>query len=337
MLGLSQRRRRRIERGCRPTLDHASDGFLALESRLLLNASPAAGVHASRAVHHVEHATAGHSQDTHAKHTTKRLTPTQAINAQYAAFTAAFNAVLDAYVQSIDEQSTGTVSVATTVTAPYTTPSSLIEVADASVFGPEGKYSSPVTATAVIGTVSLGTFTLTGSSGNFLIINLAQSTATNLPVGTVLAANVPTSAQTSAASIFPSYITNSTIQMATNLVVYFNSLPIKLPPENTPPHTPVQRGAIQSYVYQNIAGSSSTSLQQLLLAITLPTTTGSDLDIYEAAVASAIAESHQRVLDGVEQIFNRTLLVNAVAPANRLGIIFNTGSTSSTSSSTTSS
>ena len=126
-----------------------------------------------------------------------------------------------------------------------------------------------MTATAVLGAATLGTVYLTGSSGSSLIINPTLSTATTLPTGTVLAANGPTSAQSSAQSIFPSYITNSTIQMGMNLVEYFNSLPIKLPPENAPPHTPVQRGAIQAYVYQNIAGSISTSLQQLLLAITV--------------------------------------------------------------------
>jgi hypothetical protein len=52
---------------------------------------------------------------------------------------------------------------------------------------------------------------------------------------------------------------------------------------------------------------------------------------------SAITGSEQQVLDGVEQIFNRTLLVNAQAPANRLGEDFNSGSGSSTGSSTSSS
>ena len=87
--------------------------------------------------------------------------------------------------------------------------------------------------------------------------------------------------------------------MAIDLVQYFNSLPLKLPYFNTPPHTPNNRGAIQKYVYDSVAGSGSsststtgtssaqgisafpgvgaTSLQQLLLAIPLPTTTGSDL------------------------------------------------------------
>ena len=137
--------------------------------------------------------------------------------------------------------------------------------------------------------------------------------------------------------------------MAIGLVRYFNKLPIKLPPENAPPHTPVQRGAIQTFVYQSIvgtaaatleqsvAGGSSTSLQQLLLAIPLPTTTGSDLQIYKAAVASAIAESRQQLRDGIALVFNRTLLVNAQPPANRLGQNFNssTGSSSSGSSSST--
>ena len=122
--------------------------------------------------------------------------------------------------------------------------------------------------------------------------------------------------------------------MAIGLVRYFNKLPIKLPPENAPPHTPVQRGAIQSYVYQLIAGSESNSLQQLLLAITLPATAGSDLQIYQAAVDSAITLSNQQVLDSVQQIVNRTLLVNAPAPANRLGENFNSSSGSSTGSST---
>ncbi len=49
------------------------------------------------------------------------------------------------------------------------------------------------------------------------------------------------------------YLTNRARQMAINLVVYFNGFPIKLPAFNPPPHTPTQRGAIQSYVYQQVA------------------------------------------------------------------------------------
>ena len=120
---------------------------------------------------------------------------------------------------------------------------------------PKARSTPAVVASAVIGTVSLGQFTLTGSSGNLLIVSPTQPPTVSLPVGTVLTASVPTSAQSSAASIFPSYITDSTIQMAINLVKYFNNLPIKLPPENAPPHTPVQRGAIQTFVYQSIAGT----------------------------------------------------------------------------------
>jgi hypothetical protein len=336
MLGFSQGRRRRTERRCRPAIDHPNEGVLALESRLLLNASHLTTLHAERVAQRAEQIAARRPSHASSKSLPKRLTPTQEINAQYAAFTAAFDNVLDAYVQSINEQSSGTVSVSATVTAAYTSPSAVISVDDASVFGPEGTYSKPVVANATVGTVSLGTFTITGSSGNLLIINVGQSTAINLPVGAVLSANVPTSAQTSAATIFPSYITNSTTQLATNLVRYFNSLPVKLPVKNTPPHTPVQNGAIQSYVYQNIAGSVSTSLQQLLLATPLPTTPGSDLVIYQAAAASAIAQSHQFVLSGITQIFNRNLLVNALSPANRLGESFNSSSTSGSSGSTSS-
>jgi hypothetical protein len=336
---LPSRRRRRVDRQCRPVLDHGAGGSFALEPRMLLDATAVGRAHANAISRHAAHTAAGNSHHAKASHPTKRLTPTQEINTQYAAFTAAFNSVLASYVQSINEQSTGSVSVSTTVTGNYATPPlpSTIAVADASVFGPEGDYSSSVTATALFGTATLGTVSITGSSGNFIIIAPSAGTATSLPQGTVLSASVPTSAQTSAISIFPSYITNSTIQMAINLVKYFNNLPIKLPPENAPPHTPVQRGAIQSYVYQNIAGGISTSLQQLLLAIPLPTTPGSDLQIYLAAVDSAITLSNQQILNGVRQIFNRTLLVNAPAPANRLGEDFNTSSGASTGSATSTS
>ena len=131
--------------------------------------------------------------------------------------------------------------------------------------------------------------------------------------------------------------------MATELVKYFNQIPVVLPPENTPPHTPVQRGAIQGFVYDSIAavkpsslyqftnGSVPPSLQQLLLAIPLPTTTGSDLQIYEASVMSAFAQSKQQLLTGIQQVYNRSLLVGAQPPANRLGEEFNSSSSSSAS------
>jgi hypothetical protein len=337
MLGFSQSRRRRIERQCRPVLDHTSEGVLALEPRLLLSASSLTSSHAARLAHRAEQTAARASHHAAASRLPKRLTPTQEINAQYAAFTTAFNNVLDAYVQSIFEPSTNSVPVSATVTAAYTSPNPTITVSDASVFGAEGTFSPAVKATAFLGTVELGTFTLTGSSPNQVIINVGSSSAINLPVGTVLSANVPVSAQSSAASIFPSYITSSTTLMATTLVEYFNGIPIKLPAKNTPPHTPTQRGALQSFVYQNIAGNLATSLQQTLLAIPLPTTPGSDLQIYQAAVDAAIAQSRQYVLNGITEIYNRTLLVNALAPANRLGQTFNSGSGSSTSSSTSTS
>ena len=306
----------------------------ALESRVLLNASPAARLAAHHVAHHGKPVGQERRSSCRGQPYEQAATPAEKINKAYANFLSAFNNMLSNYVQSINEQSTGLVSVSTTVQGDYSTPPlpSTILVADASVFGPEGDYSSAVTATAVLGPATLGTVYITGSSGNYLIITPAIGTATTLPSGTTLAASVPTSAQTSAMSIFPSYITNSTIQLAIGLVQYFNNLPIKLPPENAPPHTPVQRGAIQYYVYQNIASSLSTSLKQLLLAIPLPTTPGSDLQIYQSAVDSAVAQSNQQILDGVQQIFNRTLLVNAQEPANRLGEDFNSSSGSSTGS-----
>jgi hypothetical protein len=273
----------------------------------------------------------------------QRLTPTEKINAEYSAFLTAFNQQLDSYVASLNETSTGTTTVSATVTVAYAAGSPTIQVDDASVFGPAGTFSSPVLAMATIGSAPpIGSFTLTGSSGNSLTINIADSSSIPLSIGTVLSATVSTSASSSASSIFPAYITSSTISMGDSLVEYFNNLPLKLPQQNGPPHTPTQHGAIQKYVYMSIAGNGSLfgSLQQSLEAIPLPTTPGSDLSIYMAAVTSAVAQSRQQVLSGIEQIYAGTLLISANAPANRLGETFNsstTGGSATSSSSGTSS
>ena len=206
----SRRRPRKIDRRLLPVVAGGAEALIPLEPRLLLSApavsSPGAA-HAAEAAKRVKHHTA-HTE--HAAHPPKRLTPAQEINAQYALFSTAFAGVLNAYVQAINEQSTNTVAVTATVTATYTPPAGVIQVNTAAVFGPAGPFPSPVPAEALLGTVRLGTFSLTGSSGNYLIINPESPTNVELPVGTVLTASVPTSSQTSAASIFP--ITSSTPQ-----------------------------------------------------------------------------------------------------------------------------
>ena len=111
-----------------------------------------------------------------------------------------------------------------------------------------------------------------------------KSTSIPLNPNTIITANVPVSAQNSAASIFPSYIGSSTTQLAVTLVQYFNNLPIKLPRKFAPVRQNPQTGAIQEYVYQQIASGQASSLKSVLLAITLPTTPGGDLQIYDAAV-----------------------------------------------------
>ena len=76
----------------------------------------------------------------------KRLTPIQEINAQYSAFQAGFEQQLANYVATLNESSTGSVTVSATVTAAYTAGSPLIQVNDASVFGPPGRFAAPVPA-----------------------------------------------------------------------------------------------------------------------------------------------------------------------------------------------
>ena len=258
---------------------------------------------------------------------TARLTPAAQINAAYDVFTKNFAGVEQAYVQSINDQANGSVTVSANLSQPYAVGASTMVVDNASVFGPVGTFTAPVVATATINGVPNGAqYVFTGRSGaNTLIVNPGQSSQVPLsPPGVALTATIPSTSQTSAAAIFPSFIVNRTNQMAIDLVQYFNGLPLKLPKFNNPPHTPMNRGAIQSYVYNSVAGSNSTSLQQSLLAIPLPTTAGSDLKIYDAAVQAAIAQSRTVTLNGVSQVYAGRLLVSAPAPNNRYGVNLNT-------------
>jgi hypothetical protein len=296
-----------------------------LEPRTLLSggAHVAAAI-AARAAHQAGHGTAA----------SRRITPTAEINAEYAAFGADFAKVEHAYLSSLTSQSTSTSTVTATLAASYAAGSVQMPVDNASVFGPNGAFASPVVATASVGGVSVGTFSLAGRSGNVLLVDTAQSSAVNLNAGVVLSASVSISASSSAAAIFPSFINTRSQQMAINLVVYFNNFPIKLPAFNAPPHTPTQRGAIQSFVYQQVTGGSPSSLVGALQAIPLPTTTSADVTIYNQAVLAAIEQSRQRVLSGVNLIFSGRLKVAAPQPANRLGISFagSAGGTSATGS-----
>ena len=261
-------------------LDHGERGIVALEPRVLLNASPAARLAAHDVAHHGNPSARNDSHHAEASHTSKRLTPTpRRSTKQYANFTMAFNNVVENYVQSINEQSTGKVSVSTTVQGDYSTPPlpSTILVADAAVFGPEGDYSSAVTATAVLGSATLGTVYITGSSGNYLIITPASGYGDNAAERDHPGRQRSHLGPNECHVDFPSYITNSTIQLAIGLVQYFNNLPIKLPPENAPPaHARSTRGD-SVYVYQNIASSLGDQPSATATCHPLPTTPGSDL------------------------------------------------------------
>ncbi len=305
-----KRRQGRPERRFRPGPWSDGQGLetgLELETRVLLSARAAA-------------MTAAHHARTHVP----RVTPAAEINAQYAMFTADFLGTMESisivndYVTAINEQSSSSTMVSTTLTQPYTAGSTVMNVADASVFFPAGSTAT-VTAAATLNGISYGSFYLTSFSDNTLSVTAVSPTQGNVPSGATLSATLTISSQTSAASIIPSYIINRTNQMAIDLVEYFNSLPLRLPFFNTPPHTPNNRGAIQNYVYGAVAGGGSTSLQQSLLAIPLPTTSGSDLTIYKQTVLAAIAQSQTQTLNGVSEIYAGQLRVAIKSPNNRYG------------------
>ncbi len=303
-----KRRQRRSDRRFRPgpwCNGRKLEPGLELEARVLLSARAAAMTNAR-----------------HAPALVRRPTPAAEITAQYNEFMKDFMTVEGYYVTAINE--TGpTVTVTATVTANY--PSAFgtgsIQVNNASVFFPSGS-TTPVTATATGGNgATIGTLFLTGfvASSNMLLVSSTTPSSLTVPAGSTLTANVTSSSAASAASILPSFLINRANLMAINLVQYFNSLPLKLPYFNTPPHTPNNRGAIQLYVYGAVAGGGPTSLLQSLLAIPLPTSTGSPLQIYNLTVMAAIMQSEAQTLSTVSEIYAGQHRVAITSPNNRYG------------------
>ncbi|MGC8644235.1 MAG: hypothetical protein ACP5XB_30615, partial [Isosphaeraceae bacterium] len=150
-----RREQRRISRPFRPSIPESG-----LESRLLLSAGMApAGMHRSAIVSpmavQAARQAARRAQALAAQHA-RRITPTAEINAQFAAFLTDFEVVEEQYVQAIVSGSSTTVTVSATLTAPYTYPSTQMQVDNAAVFGQNGVFTTPVTASASLGGVPVG-------------------------------------------------------------------------------------------------------------------------------------------------------------------------------------
>src|ERR1017187_9487444 len=139
-----RRNRPRSDRWFRPVIDEANAGGAPLDQRLLLSGGAKLGLQHEHSATHVEplaeraslHAKVGYPQ--------KRLTPAAKITAEYAAFLTAFNQQLTSYVSTLNQTSTGSVTVSATVTAAYAAGSPTISVDDASVFGPQGTFMPTV-------------------------------------------------------------------------------------------------------------------------------------------------------------------------------------------------
>ena len=214
------------------------------------------------------------------------------------------------------------------MTAAYTSGASSIQVNDAAAFFPSGS-TTPVTATATLGSFPIGSFYLTGYSGTTLFVNPTASSPVSLSPGTILTATVTVSGQTSAASIFPSFITSRTNQMAIDLVQYFNSLPLRLPYFNAPPHTPNSRGAIQNFVYGSVAGGGTTTSQQQALVAPPAATIAAGhpladhggfrpANLQRDGRVGSSTQSRIQTLNGVSQIYAGRLLVSAPSPKQPL-------------------
>jgi hypothetical protein len=320
----------------RPVVAPTGEGGTVLDRRLLLSGDAAKVAHAALHEPHVAPLARHAARSEHARAASGRTTPAQEINKQYDLFLQNFRTVEASYVEAINQQSTGTVTASTLLTSFYQAGTASMVVQDAGVFS---SASIPFRVDAQVGGVTVATYRIIAISGNDLVIDLSplsgSTTDVSLnPTVTQIVAQVPNSAATSAASIFPSFITANSQALAVNLVSYFSSLPFKLPRKFAFPHQRQSGGAIQQYVDQLVVGTSPNSLEQTLLAIALPTTPGGDLDIYDQTIATAVDASRSRMLDGVEQIFANKL---PVVPSNVTGSssTSGTGSTSTTGTGTT--
>src|SRR5262249_28749779 len=147
----------------RPAIALSGDGAVVLDRRLLPSVAAARGAHAREHAARVRPPAhlAAHANQTH--NSTGRVTPAQEINKAYAQFRTNFQAVEVSYVQTLSQQSSSTLPVSTTLTAPYLAGSASMQVQDPAVFGTPSP-SAPVSATAIVGGVGVGTFSLIGSS-----------------------------------------------------------------------------------------------------------------------------------------------------------------------------
>lgn len=237
-------------------------------------------------------------------------TPAVVIEQQYAAFAADFATAARAYLNTLAAGSQGgTVTVSTTLTAPYTPNSGVMAVADPTVFG-SPTPAAPIVITALVDGAPMNSYQVTGVIGNVLtgvssLGGLVHNPA--LPAGAVLQAQVTIPASPGAvadvAGQFQVYIAERTLQLSQELVTAFNRMPIRLPKLPGPYHTHRPPTAIQTFLANQIAGPSPTSLLQQLLALPLPTTTGSAVDLYIASASTVIASSEQQVREGVRLLF----------------------------------
>ncbi len=241
--------------------------------------------------------------------TTPQLYPATEINSQYDAFASDFfQKLLPSYVKEVGNSAT-TPTVASGSLAVAHAPNSgsfVLQPGQGAQFGTiSGQLV--VTATVTPGTSPL-LYTVTGRTGDTLTgvtPFFAGTPDSQLPVGTTIQASINSGgAATNAGAVLQAAITQRANQMAQTLVRYFNSLPLQLLPQSLGlPRQPGPRTILQQFVYNNILANNATSLLGTILSIPLPTDTDGALDIYKAAVTSAIEASRTSTIDGVQRIW----------------------------------
>jgi hypothetical protein len=247
-------------------------------------------------------------------------TPAVVIDQQYAAFSADIAAAVAVYQENLELGAVQSQPVTLTLFSPYNPGDTTLDVG--SLTFPPPTEEAPLILSAILPDGTANPFQATGGGGGILtgVTFLGEEgTDVPLPAGTSLETRIPfdQAVVNDVANQYTNYVSQRTLTLSRDLVSYFNRLPIRLPRLPGPYFTPRPETAIQFYLSNQIAGQGPQLLLQQLLALPLPSSTGSAVDLYVQSASSIIEGSRQQVNEGVRLLFSgRSVLgVGQLTPA----------------------
>lgn len=232
-------------------------------------------------------------------------TPEVVIDQQYAAFAAEIGAAIATYEQNLELGATQSQPVSLTLFSPYNPGDTVLDVGNLDF--PPPTPEAPLTLSAILPDGTAKGFSATGGGGSLLTGVSFLGPGEDVPLfpGTELEARIPFDQAVVAdiANQYFNFVNQRTLTLSSDLVTYFNRLPIRLPRLPGPYFTPRPETAIQFFLTSQIAGQEPQILLSQLLAQPLPSSTGDAVDFYNASISTIIENSRQQVRESVRLLF----------------------------------